>query len=206
MLNQIRIIGGQWRGRKISFPDNTSLRPTPDRVKETLFNWLSPYIVNAICLDLFAGSGALSFEALSRGAAKVIAFEQDRNAFISIQDNAKKLDISSENLEVMHKSSMHWLNTMDNTIQTNQSFDIIFADPPYDENLLLQCFDLIETNKLLQPNGLIYFESNKPFEAFSNGILNKSFQILKEKQAGNVFYGCIHIVENKDLPSSTQSS
>jgi len=174
--NEVRIIGGKWRGRKIAFPFTPHLRPTPDRVRETLFNWLAPTIVNARCLDLFAGSGALSFEALSRGAESVMALEKNGAIFNAIQNNIKTLNV--EGLTLLKMDALSYLK------QTPIPFDIIFLDPPYSSDLLSQCLLLLSVKDWLKKDGLIYFESNNktPLE------LPPSLTLLKEKKAGSVYY------------------
>ena len=119
--NQLRIIGGKWRGRKIKFPDIEGLRPTPDRVRETLFNWLSPVIIGAKCLDLFAGSGALGFEALSRGASKTVFVDSNNLVTQQLQYNQQLFQCSD--IEIHKMSAEQYLQT------TEKSFDIIFLDP-----------------------------------------------------------------------------
>jgi 16S rRNA (guanine966-N2)-methyltransferase len=177
MKNQVRIIGGHWRGRKLSFPANPELRPTPDRVRETVFNWLSPYIVGARCLELFAGSAAFSFEALSRNAAFAWAVEKDRASVNAIRENARLL--KAESLEVVEADCIAWLK------KSSTPFDIICVDPPYAAKLLPACFDLLDKNGWLAKDALVYFESEYPIEAAS---LPLGWQIIKEKRAGQVHY------------------
>lgn len=183
--DQVRIIAGKWRGRKIAFPSTSTLRPTPDRVRETLFNWLAPHIIGTHCLDLFGGSGALSFEALSRGAGSVVILEQDPSVLSSLKANAEHL--KTENFEIIQVDSLDWLRSFSNQLPA-PTFDIIFADPPYSKKLLPDCFSLIEKVKLLNRDGLIYFESDEPLLPNS---LPQSMKILKSKRAGNVFFGLV---------------
>src|SRR5690606_31741912 len=122
--NRIRIIGGDWRSRVLDFPDLPELRPTPDRVRETLFNWLQFDITGARCLDLFAGSGVLGFEALSRGAASVMAFETDTSAVRALRENASRL--GARGYQLTPGSALEWLQH-----GTPQTFDIVFLDPPF---------------------------------------------------------------------------
>ena len=121
--NELRIIGGQWRGRKLRFPDRPSLRPTLGRVRETLFTWLAPNISGTRCLDLFAGSGALGFEALSRGAAEVTFVERDRKAAAAIRSNVELLQARAT---VVCQPAKQYL------ARTRARFDIVFLDPPFD--------------------------------------------------------------------------
>lgn len=173
--SSIRIIGGKWRSRCVRFEDLPDLRPTPSRVRETLFNWLAPSIVGARCLDCFAGTGILGLEALSRGADRVIALESNPQAIRKIQANVAALETDS--YEIIQTKANSWLSNC------SERFDVIFLDPPYESTLLLNTFDIVQKNQLLRPNGLVYWEHNKPIEAFPGG------KILKSKQAGQVFYG-----------------
>lgn len=179
MRNQIRIIGGQYKGRKISFPNIAELRPTPDRVRETLFNWLSPFIMNAQCLDLFAGSAALSIEAISRGAANVICLEKNPLAAAAIEKNAQTLHINA--LTVVQIDACTWLENPKNVVST---FDIVFLDPPYQQACLPLCFLLLEKH-WLHAHSVIYFESPHPIK---NEDLPCAWKIHKEKKAGQIYY------------------
>ena len=120
--NQIKIMGGRWKGRKLNFADRPDLRPTLSRTKETLFNWLRPNIMGAKCIDLFAGSGSLGFEALSQGASEVTIIESDRETFELLEENSNKLNAGAE---LHHGDAIDFLN------RTNESYDIAFLDPPY---------------------------------------------------------------------------
>jgi 16S rRNA (guanine966-N2)-methyltransferase len=154
--NRLRIIGGEWRSRVVSFADIPDIRPTPDRVRETLFNWLQGSIVGAKCLDLFAGSGVLSFEALSRGAASVLALELDPKAAAVIRDNASQL--KTVNLQFIQKNALDWLRANN----SNQQFDVVFVDPPFAAGLYESCFGLLQQNGLLAPAALVYVEADQP--------------------------------------------
>ena len=120
--NHIKIMGGRWKGRKLNFADRPDLRPTLSRTKETLFNWLRPNIMGAKCIDLFAGSGSLGFEALSQGASEVTIIESDRKTFELLEENSNKLNAGAE---LHHGDAIEFLN------RTNESYDIAFLDPPY---------------------------------------------------------------------------
>lgn len=156
---QLRIIGGQWRGRKFNFPSADGLRPTGDRIRETLFNWLSSDIHGARCLDLFAGSGALALEALSRGAAHVGLWEANRAACQQLQNHIKTLQsqLGEQEAQLSHGDSLIKL------AQRNEGapFDIIFMDPPFAANLWETAAELLEQNNWLHPDSLIYIESPK---------------------------------------------
>jgi len=172
----IRIIAGKHRGRKLPVLMADGLRPTTDRVKETVFNWLMPYIHDANCLDCFAGAGSLGFEALSRGAAQVNLIELNKAA--AKQLSANKLLLKADNIAVSNTNVLDFLNT-----QTPQSFDIVFIDPPFRQNLITQTCELLEGSWLAE-QALIYVE----MEAESEQIFPNNWQLLKEKIAGQVAY------------------
>ncbi len=175
--SNIRIIGGKWRSRKVSFETKEALRPTPDRVRETLFNWLAPHIVGTTCLDLYAGSGVLGFEALSRGAKAVFTLEADRENCLRIEQNKKILQ--ADGMSVLNKSVTDWL------IKDPFVADIIFVDPPYKLNLLLPTFELLERYNWVQTGSLIYFEQGYPIDP---GPLPESWSLWRNGKAGNVYY------------------
>jgi 16S rRNA (guanine966-N2)-methyltransferase len=175
--NKIRIIGGKWRGRKITFPSVAGLRPTPDRIRETLFNWLAPYIDGARCLDLFAGSGALGLEALSRDALEVVALEKNPIAAKALTEHIQKLD--AHNMTAIATDALLWLETR------GSFFDIVFLDPPYQSHLLRPVFSLLEANDWLKVFSLIYFESHEPLQATE---IPATWHLLRDKKAGRVYY------------------
>lgn len=175
MKQTIRIIGGQYRGKKLHFPDIEGLRPTPDRVRETLFNWLMHSIRDARCLDAFAGSGALGFEAFSRGAGKVVLVEQAMAAFTNLQTIASMF--KSPNLSVIKTNALLYLQ------QVREQFDIVFLDPPFAENHLLECIATLANSPLLVEGGLMYIES--PVEMMLDPLI---WEPIKLKKAGQVFY------------------
>ena len=125
-MNSVRIVGGEWRRRILRFPDSEGLRPTPDRVRETLFNWLGQDLGGWSCLDLFAGSGALGFEAASRGATKVVMLDKSPRAVAALRENARLLH-DPPGLEIIRGDALQYLAS------TNAKFDLIFLDPPYRE-------------------------------------------------------------------------
>ena len=181
---QLRIIGGEWRSRRLSFADAEGLRPTPDRVRETLFNWLAPIIDGARCLDPFAGSGALGFEALSRGAAEVVMLDKQRSTIKQLQDNLRLLHC--ERAELIHTDALSYLQ------QTAASpFDIVFLDPPYRQNLLTPCMDLLERQGWLKAEAYIYLELESEAELPE---LPVNWQLRHSKKAGQVAYhlACRH--------------
>ncbi|STX29839.1 methyltransferase [Legionella beliardensis] len=175
MKQCIRIIGGKYRSKKLYFPDLTGLRPTPDRVRETLFNWLMHDIHNAHCLDAFAGSGALGFEAFSRGAAAVTLIESSPVAFASLQKNS--LSFNSSILKVINLDARKFLKTM------KEPVDIIFLDPPFASNCLLECLDIIIQGQSLRPGGLVYVESAQ--KMMLDQLL---WSERKSRKAGQVYY------------------
>jgi 16S rRNA (guanine(966)-N(2))-methyltransferase RsmD len=130
--NHVRIIGGEWRSRIISFPSRPDLRPTPDRVRETVFNWLGQDLTGKSCLDLFAGSGALGFEAASRGAARVVLIERDAVALKALTDNARAL--GAVGVEVKHADALEFLR------DDKAHYDVVFIDPPFRAEYLPRVF------------------------------------------------------------------
>ncbi|WP_105608833.1 16S rRNA (guanine(966)-N(2))-methyltransferase [Cronobacter sakazakii] len=174
---QIRIIGGQWRGRKLPVPHSPGLRPTTDRVRETLFNWLAPYLVGARCLDCFAGSGALGLEALSRYAADATLLEMERSVAQQLQKNLATLKSSAA--KVVNTNTLNFLN------QNGEPHNIVFVDPPFRKGLLEETLNLLETRGWLAPQALIYVESE-----VENGLppVPANWQLHREKVAGQVAY------------------
>lgn len=151
--NTVRIIGGKWRGRKLRFPDAPDLRPTLGRVRETVFNWLREPIEGARCLDLFAGSGALGFEALSRGAASVTFVDSRREVVRRLRDNADLL--GAESVTLICSRAERVLR------QADTPWDVIFVDPPFDENALPEVLAAVADNGLLAEGGLVYYEASR---------------------------------------------
>jgi len=172
----IRIIAGQHRGRKLPVLMADGLRPTTDRVKETVFNWLMPYIQDATCLDCFAGSGGLGFEALSRGAKTVTFVELNKAA--AQQLSANKALLNASNIEIHATNAINFLQ------QTQQRFSLVFIDPPFRKGLAQQAAEAISQHGLTE-NALIYVE----MEVDNNTqVMPKNWQLLKEKVAGQVVY------------------
>ena len=177
---EVRIIAGLWRGRKLPVLNAEGLRPTGDRVKETLFNWLMPYIHQAECLDGFAGSGALGFEALSRQAKKVTFLELDKTVANQLKKNLQTLKCSAEQADVINQSSLDFLKQ----IQNQPHFDVVFLDPPFHFGLAEQAISLLAENNWLRPNALIYVETEKDKPL----ITPENWTLLKEKNTGMVSY------------------
>ncbi|WP_439239282.1 16S rRNA (guanine(966)-N(2))-methyltransferase RsmD [Lonepinella sp. BR2919] len=177
---EVRIIAGRWRGRKLPVLNSQGLRPTGDRVKETLFNWLMPYIVDSCCLDCFAGSGSLGFESLSRGAKLVTFVELEKTVFNQLKQNLIRLKCDENQANVINQNSLEWLKQP----QKTPHFDVVFLDPPFNFGLSEQAIKLLEQNNWLQQQALIYVETekDKPLNAPENWYL------LKEKITGQVCY------------------
>jgi len=170
--NEIRIIGGRWRGRRLRFPGVTGLRPTPDRVRETLFNWLGQDLSGCATLDPFAGSGALSFEALSRGAKLAVALERRRELVRALLDTAGAL--GSDALET------HCTDAFDFLAREKRLFDVVFLDPPFDTPAWETLLPL--ATERLAPSGYLYAESARPIEA------PPGFAMWRRDKAGKVHY------------------
>jgi 16S rRNA (guanine966-N2)-methyltransferase len=174
--NQVRIIGGDWRSRRISFPDHEGLRPSADRVRETLFNWLGQDLGGRRCLDLFAGSGALGFEALSRGAASVVMVEKDRSVFEALGRNAELL--RAKNLQLRCADALEFATAA--AADAAARFDVVFLDPPFGSMLLEQALPRVAP--LLLPGARVYVESAAAF------VSSGGWQVLRQGRAGQVHY------------------
>ncbi|MCO6524058.1 MAG: 16S rRNA (guanine(966)-N(2))-methyltransferase RsmD [Candidatus Schmidhempelia sp.] len=175
---EIRIISGQWRGRKLPVLNLTGLRPTTDRVKETVFNWLAPYLYDSYCLDCYAGSGSLAFEAISRGAKHATLLEKDKAAVNQLLANKQKLN--SQALDIIHNDTLLWLANL-----SKQSFDIVFIDPPFGRQLVNQTINLLEQSKCLANTAWIYIETEV---SHSEPHVPLYWQLHRQKQAGQVCY------------------
>ncbi|WP_392560882.1 16S rRNA (guanine(966)-N(2))-methyltransferase RsmD [Orbus sturtevantii] len=173
----IRIIGGKWRGRKLSVLNSEGLRPTTDRVKETLFNWLMPVIAESSCLDCFSGSGSLAFEALSRGAAHALLIEKNKSTAIQLTKNKQLLQAS--NCHIINSDTLNWLKQT-----ANQQFDIIFIDPPFYQQLVPHIIILIEQNNWIKPGAYIYIETEK--NGLQSSHIPATWQLHREKITGQV--------------------
>jgi 16S rRNA (guanine966-N2)-methyltransferase len=169
---KIRIIAGQYRGRRIAVPDKPDLRPTPDRVRETLFNWLGQDLSGRACLDLFAGSGALGFEAASRGAARVVMVESDRAVLRALQDSLRLIGASQ--VELVPADAFAFLRA------SSERFDVVFLDPPFRQNALPALLDALPPH--LAPGARVYVEAPAPCEP------DESWRELKRSRAGQVSY------------------
>lgn len=173
----VRIIAGKWRGRKLPVKNIDGLRPTTDRVKETVFNWLAPHLYQAKCLDIFAGSGGLGLEALSRQAAQVTFVERNTSAAQQIKSNLNTL--KAENAEVHQTDALTFLS------QSTQSYDLVFIDPPFRQDYVNRIVKMVEDNQWLNDGALIYIETEKELGLPSTP---NHWQLLKEKHAGQVSF------------------
>jgi 16S rRNA (guanine966-N2)-methyltransferase len=179
---EVRIIGGKFRSRKITFPELPDLRPTPNRIRETLFDWLQQEAVGAICLDAFAGSGALGFEALSRGAASVVFLEKDRQVIQALQRNAAHLGIKEINC--LQQNTLDWLNKPN----AGPTFDLVFLDPPFSQPWLLPCLEALVAQGWLSAHAWVYIESSQPLDLLA---LPQGLDLYRHKKAGQVHYGLL---------------
>lgn len=184
-MGQLRIIGGIHRSRIIKFKDNIDgLRPTPDRVRETVFNWLGQTLNGKTCLDLFAGSGAMGFEAISRGAKSVMMIEANKSVYPDLVNNAKLLKIAGGSpvgeIDLKLQDAINYIN------QGSQSFDIIFIDPPFDSDLLQISLNALRASQLLNENSKIYIECQKLPDL-------TGYKVIKEGKAAMVRFFLIKV-------------
>jgi len=174
-INKLRIGGGELRSRVITFPDAEGLRPTPDRVRETLFNWLGQTLYGKRCLDLFAGSGALGIEAASRGAEHVVMVENSPLVFRALRDNIRKLECT--NISLRQQDGLEFVR------RDTQRYDVIFLDPPFNSDYLPRLLNMLQKN--LTENGSVYVESGVAVE------VPLPWQVIKSGKAGQVWYQLI---------------
>lgn len=177
MSYQVKIIAGEWRGRNLSFPDAEGLRPTPARVRETLFNWLQYDIAGSRCLDLYAGSGALGIEAASRGAKQVL--QVDNNAQVCRQLKANTITLSAQQIKIIQQEVLRYLSG------DAEPFDIVFLDPPFGKELAIQTLNWLEDKLWLSAQAKIYVEVEK--KLLLEGV-PENWQCIKNKIAGEVAY------------------
>lgn len=175
---QLRIIGGEWRSRQFSFPMAHGLRPTPNRVRETLFNWLAPYVAGAHVLDCFTGSGALYLEALSRGASSALALDSNHSAIASLRQTLATLKCTHGQL-LQTNALLHLEN------QAATPYDLVFLDPPFGQNLLEPACTLLEEKGWLAKDAWVYTESEA---APSTLALPGNWRLHREQKAGQVYY------------------
>ena len=185
--NEIRIIAGQWRSRRLRFPATEGLRPTPDRVRETLFNWLRDDIEGARCLDLFAGSGALGFEAASRGSSRVVQVESAERACAALRQNCALL--AATQIYVIQENARHFLNGQP------ERFDVVFLDPPFRRGWLQPICHLLDSRGWLSHNALIYTEHEQELRPDD---LPRTWTRLRQNQAGEVIYSLFQRQSEQD--------
>jgi len=170
--NTVRINAGEWRSRLLKFPDAEGLRPTPERVRQTVFNWLGQDMTGLSCLDLFAGTGVMGFEALSRNARSAVLVEKTSAVYKAILDN--KATLKADAAQVFNTDALNFLS------QNRQLFDVVFLDPPYHQGWLAKVLPLLPAH--LNPDGFVYAEAE--FEIQTDEL----WQVVKQSKAGNVFY------------------
>lgn len=170
--NKVRIGAGIWRSRLLRFNEAQGLRPTPDRVRETLFNWLGQELHGWHCLDLFAGTGALGFEAASRGADSVTMVEKNPAVFKSLRENADLLQAAQ--VHIVNDDALRFLSA------NRQQFDVVFLDPPFHQDWLPKLLEAVAAH--LVPHGWVYVEAEKPLDDAPG------FEVVKHGKAGQVFY------------------
>ncbi|WP_462401501.1 16S rRNA (guanine(966)-N(2))-methyltransferase RsmD [Pseudomonas sp. Marseille-QA0332] len=175
---QLRIIAGEWRSRRLAVPQGDGLRPTPDRVRETVFNWLAPVIEGAMVLDAFAGSGAMVLEALSRGAKDAVALDTNAAAVDNLRNNLEVLRCPRG--QILQTDALRYLQG-----PVKQQFDVVFLDPPFHKDLLGSTCDLLERGQWLREHAWIYTESEA---APSSLPMPESWRLHREKKTGQVHY------------------
>ncbi|PCH62640.1 MAG: 16S rRNA (guanine(966)-N(2))-methyltransferase RsmD [SAR86 cluster bacterium] len=179
--NSVRIIAGKWRSRKVHFPDAPGLRPSADRVRETLFNWLQADIAQASCLDLFAGSGVCGIEALSRGAKSVVFIDNSTAVQAALRQNLQRLD--AHGARQICADSLQWLSQ--GSKSSTEKFGIVFIDPPFSNDMIANSCAQLQASELLKPSARIYLESDRKIQPSE---LPQNWGLLKEKKAGAVYF------------------
>jgi len=187
-LNTIRINAGEWRSRLIKFPDADGLRPTPERVRQTLFNWLGQDLTGQTCLDLFAGTGIMGFEALSRNATAVTMIEKSVSAYKALISNQQALKADRAN--IFNQDALQFLST------NKQKFNLVFLDPPYHQQWLNKVLPLLNVH--LQVDGLVYVEAEYAIGTIPE--FSADWQVLKQGKAGNVFYHLLKSRHGTSIP------
>lgn len=182
-MNSVRIIGGEWRRRVLRFPDAEGLRPTPDRVRETLFNWLGQDLDGLSCLDLFAGSGALGFEAASRGASRVVMVESAPKVLAALEENARALSAGGR-LEIVRSDAVKFAGS------TGLRFDVLFLDPPYRQGWIDRLIPFLP--RILADDATIYVEAETALAGCGD------WRTVRHGKAGQVFYHLMRRGEPND--------
>lgn len=188
-MNTVRIIGGQWRRRILSFPEAEGLRPTPDRVRETLFNWLGQDLSGSTCLDLFAGSGALGFEAASRGAQRVVMVEKSPKVLAALETNARLLD-AGERVEIVRADAVKFASFLRSA---GSRFDVLFLDPPYQQGWVDRVAPLLPD--LLAADGVLYVEAEHSLESCGD------WRTVRRGRAGQV---CYHLMRRGETNENAE--
>ena len=181
---KVRITSGEWKNRNLEVPDIDGLRPTSERVRETLFNWLMPSIHKSVCLDLFAGSGSLGFEALSRGAKHCTFVEKSKLAFSQIKTT--RTSLNAVNSEVHNCDAIDFLSSVH-----NHNFNLVFLDPPFSDDYLISSIESIHEYQLVSSGGYIYIEFNKDNDLSD---LPDNWSVIRKKIYGNVCFILIEVV------------
>ena len=185
-LGKIRIIGGRWKSKKISFNLDEALRPTPDRAKEMVFNWLGQDLHDLNCLDLFSGTGAMGFECLSRGAKKVTFVEKDKHFYINLKENLSLFDLKQQ-VKIFNEDCLIWLKNFN----LEEKYNVVFIDPPFNEGLVEKVFILLRKNDYLKKESLVYLETEKNLDI---NFLDEREEIFKEKSIGDKSYRLIKML------------
>jgi len=185
---RLRIVAGNWRSRLLDVADVPGLRPTSQRIRETLFNWLAMRLPGARCLDLYAGTGALGLEALSRGAREVVFIERAAPAVATLEANVRLLE--AVGATVLHMDAEVYLSRADAA-----GFDIVFLDPPFGDDRLEELCRLLQQQNVLAPDALVYLEQDK---SKPETELPKGWRTLKNKTAGNVRYKLIQATSREE--------
>ncbi len=184
-MNTVRIIGGEWKRRQLRFPDALGLRPTPDRVRETLFNWLGQDLSGRRCLDLFAGSGALGFEAASRGAERVVMVEQSPEVVAALENNTRLL-AAGDRLRIIRGDAV---KSAPSFVSREGKFDVLFLDPPYRQGWLERLEPLLPA--LLADDGELYVEAEHQLDRLGDWLT------VRQGRAGQVYY---HLMRKGETP------
>ncbi len=182
--SEVRVIGGQWKRSKLPVADASGLRPTPDRVRETLFNWLGQDLSGWRCLDAFAGSGALSFEAASRGADQVVLLERERRLAASLNESKQRL--KAEQLRIENTDAMTWMARC-----APASFELVFIDPPFDAELVDPAMAL--ACRVVVPDGFVYVEAGQPLQP--DALVGLGLRLHRQARAGAVHF---HLLQRAD--------
>ncbi len=188
MSGRLRIVGGEWRRRVLAFPDAEGLRPTPDRVRETLFNWLGQDLSGLACLDLFAGSGALGLEAASRGAGKVVLVERAPRVADALDSNIRLLQ-GAGRVELLRQDALKFASS------SPRAFDVVFLDPPYRQGWLDRLTPFLP--RLLKTDGALYVEAEEALASLGEWVT------VRSGQAGQVYY---HLMRREDPQDAGPSS